>query len=248
MTRCRRSTRSPHGAHIRIVVVEHSAIVGIGVREILDREPDIDIVAYVRTAEEALSAIDEADPDPDVVLVDTEFQLPDETEATLRLHQGAPETFLVVMSSGDDASLVEAMEIGATAHVASSVEPAELVSTIRRVADGEDPLKDELISRPDLVERILDGIRDSLGRERPPIQPLSPREFEVLTYVAAGQKNRDIAEALGVGEQTVKNHLSSILHKLGVPNRTHAVMYGVRQGWLTMDDIQDESTVETGRS
>lgn len=245
MTRSRRST-SPPGPHIRIVVVEHRAIVGIGVREILDREPDIDIVAYVQTPDEAMSAIDGSDPD--VVLVDVEFQPPEVTEATLRLHQGAPESFLVVMGGDDAASIVGAMAIGATAHVASSAEPAELVSTIRRVADGEDPLKAELISRPDLVERILDDIRESLERERPPIQPLSPREFEVLTHVAAGLKNRDIAETLGVGEQTVKNHLSSILHKLGVPNRTHAVMYGVRQGWLVIDDIHDESTVGTGRS
>ena len=141
------------------------------------------------------------------------------------------------MGGDDDASIVGAVEIGATAHVASTVEPAELVATIRRVAEGEDPLKDELIGRPDLIERIIDGIRESIEAQPPSTHPLTPRELEVLTHVAAGSRNCEIADALGVSEQTVNNHLSSILHKLGVPNRTRAVTYAARQGWLDLDDL-----------
>ncbi len=226
-----------------MVVIENRAILGVGVREILDREPDIDVLAYVRTTGEAMAAIGETAPD--VVLVDAEFRQPEETEATRRLHQDAPESVLVVLGGDDDESIVGAAQIGAIAHVASTAEPAELVSTIRRVADGEDPLKDELVGRPDLVERILDGVRDSLEGEHAASHPLTPRELEVLTNVAAGLRNRDIAAVLGVSEQTVKNHLSSILHKLGVPNRTRAVMYAVRQGWLVIEDMPETATVRT---
>jgi len=246
LVRSRLPTSPPPDAPIRLVVVEPNVILGVGVRQILDREPDIEVVAYVRTPGEAMSAIDEADLD--VVLVDVEFPQPEATEATRRLRQGAPESVLIVMGGEDDASIVGAVEIGATAHVASTAQLAELVATIRRVADGQDPLKDQLIGRPDLIERIVDGIRESIEAGHSSTQPLTPRELEVLTHVAAGSRNREIGDTLGVSEQTVKNHVSSILHKLGVPNRTHAVTYAARQGWLVLDDTPNRSNVMAGQS
>lgn len=259
MARSRRPTRPPPDVPIRLVIVEPRALLGVGVRLTLDREPDIDVVGYVRTPGEAMSAIDKEDPD--VVLVDVEFAQPGATDATRRMHQVAPESALIVMGSDDDASIVGAVEIGATAHIASTVDPAELVATIRRVAEGEDLLKHELvgrpdlierivdgIGRPDLIERIVDGIRESIEAQHPSTHPLTPRELEVLTHVAAGSRNREIADTLGVSEHTVSNHLSSIFHKLGVPNRTHAVTYAARQGWLVLDDLPNETNVAAGQS
>jgi DNA-binding NarL/FixJ family response regulator len=229
---------------IRLVIVESRELLGIGIREVLDRAPGIEIIAQVQSPDEAMSVIDSAAPD--VVLVDVP-QEADAADAVRRMHQGAPDSPLVVLGGeDDDASIIEAMEVGATAHVAEVAEPAELVATIRRVADGEDPLKDELIARPDLVERILDNVRDTIMADREATNPLTTRELEILALVAGGLRNREIAQTLGVSEQTVKNHLSTVLHKFGVPNRTQAVAYAVRHGWLVLRESEDGQAIEVG--
>ena len=229
---------------IRLVIVESRELLGIGIREVLDRAPGIEIVAQVQSPDQAISVIDAAAPD--VVLVDVP-QEADAADAVRRMHQGAPDSPLVVLGGeDDDASILEAMEVGATAHVAEVAEPAELVATIRRVAEGQDPLKDELVARPDLVERILDNVRDTIMADRESTNPLTTRELEVLALVAGGLRNREIAQTLAVSEQTVKNHLSTVLHKFGVPNRRQAVAYAVRHGWLVMREGEDGRAIEVG--
>jgi DNA-binding NarL/FixJ family response regulator len=234
-----RST-APHLETIRIVLVEPRALVGLGIRGVLDNEPDMEVVAEVRSADEALAVVGERAPD--VLVLDVELHEPSANAATRRLTQEAPTSGIVVVGrDDDDASILEAIEIGASGHVSSIAEPAELVAVIRRVADGQDPLKDEVIGRPDLIDRIMEGFRESFRRaDEPPSIPLTPRELDILRHVAAGLRNREVGVLLDVSEQTVKNHLSSILHKLGVPNRTHAVTFAVRQGWLTLDDSTDD--------
>jgi len=241
LARYRHPTVHASGYPIRLVVVEPRAIFGLGVRRILEDAPGIEVVAFVDSALDAISIIDESAPD--VLLVDLAPHGSSPDDTTRRLRQGAPHSALVIIGrEDDDASIVGAVEAGAVAHVAEMAEPAELVATIRRAADGEDPLRDELIGRPDLLERIVDEIRVSILADARPPSTLTPRELDVLAHVARGFRNREIADALGVTESTVKNHLSTILHKLGVPNRTHAVTYASRQGWLDLDALQERST------
>ncbi|HEX4898282.1 MAG TPA: response regulator transcription factor [Candidatus Limnocylindrales bacterium] len=229
----RRTVPPPSAETIRVVMVESRTLLGVGVREVLDQETGIEVVAQVRSPDEALPIVEEASPD--VILVNVPAAESAATDAARRLHLEAPETAMVVMGNEDhDASLVGAVEIGATGHVAEDAEPHELVATIRAAAEGEDPIKADLTARPDLVERIVDDVRDALLADRRPLNLLTPRELEVLQLVADGLRNREIAEGLGLSEQTIKNHLTSTLHKLGVPNRGAAVEYGVRQGWLSV--------------
>jgi DNA-binding NarL/FixJ family response regulator len=242
----RRPSTTAHapGRPIRLVVIEPRAILSLGVREILDQAPGIEVVGYAATAAEGIQLVDlEA---PDVVLLDVALPESEATENTRRLHQGAPNSALVVMGPDDDANILGAAEVGAVARVGEMADAAELVDTIRRAADGEDPLKDELIARPDLMERIVDGMREAILSDVPP-PILTPRELEILIQVAAGATNREISEALGLSEQTVKNHLSMSFRKMGVPNRLRAVMYAKRQGWLELADEPDRRDETTPR-
>jgi DNA-binding NarL/FixJ family response regulator len=233
------ASTAPHPDTIRVVLVESSALVGLGIRGVLDGEPDMEVVGEVRSAGDALAMAE--DRAPDVFLVDVELQEPATSAATRKLTQEAPGSGIVVVGrEDDDASILEAIDVGARGHVASIVKPAELVAVIRQVADGEDPLKDEVIGRPDLVDKIMEGFRESFRRDAPP-NPLTPRELDVVTLVAKGLRNRQIAESLDIGEQTVKNHLQSVMHKLGVSSRVRAVTLAIREGWLTLDEVDETS-------
>ena len=225
---------------IRVVLVEPLALVGAGMREAIDGEPDMEVVAEVRSADDALTAV--AENAPDIVVVDVELEEPSASAATRRLTRDSGSAVVIVGGEDDDASILGAMEVGATGHVAAVAQPAELVAVIRRVADGEDALRDEVVAQPRLVDKVVEAFREGFRQQESAVEmPLTPRELEVLRAVASGLKNRQIADQLLLTEQTVKNHLSRIMHKLGVPNRTHAVTFAVRQGWLTLEEVAGDN-------
>lgn len=247
MTPRRSPSMPPNEEPISIMLVESRALAGLGIRGLLDREPDLEVVAEVRSADDALAAAE--DRAPDVIILDVQLAEPSTSAATHRLAHESPTSGIVVVGrEDDDASILEAIEIGAMGHVAAVAEPAELVAVIRKVAEGEDPLRDEVIGRPDLIDKIMEAFRENARRaDELASNPLTPRELDVLRHVAAGMRNRDIAELLDVSQQTVKNHVSTMLHKLGVPNRVRAVTFAARQGWLTLDQVEADADADAER-
>ena len=224
---------------LRVLLVGPESIVGLGIRRALEQQSGFEVVADSDSPEGALPLLGAAHPD--VIVIDLRLLGPHLADATRRLTAQAEDAAIVVVGGDTDAgNLVGAIELGATAHVREGAEPAELASAIERAARGEDPLKEELAAHPELVERIVDAMREGAARaeERPSATPLTDREIEILAAAARGLKNRDIAAEFGIGEQTVKNHMSSILRRLGVRNRTMAVTRAVASGWIQPGEVR----------
>ncbi len=223
---------------VRIVIVDDHALFRVGIRQILEREPDFEIVAE---ADDARSAMDAAfATNPDVILMDLSLPSPGGIETTQRVKRELPAAAIVVLSTEEDEdALFDAIKAGAAAFILKDIAPEDLVMVIRRVVAGEYLINDKVFSKPAVASRVLKEFRELAvyGQEAAPIfAPLSPREVEILDNIAQGMTNKQVAYALSISEQTVKNHMSSILRKLSVNDRTQAVVYAMRQGWIRMPE------------
>ena len=211
---------------------------GWGSAGILQQEPDLEIVGE---ADDPRSALDAAfSTNPDVILMDLSLPAPGGIETTQRIRRELPATAIVVLATEEDEdALFEAIKAGAAAFILKDIAPEDLVMVIRRVVAGEYLINDKVFSKPAVASRVLKEFRELAvyGQEAAPIfAPLSPREVEILDNIAQGMTNKQVAYALSISEQTVKNHMSSILRKLSVNDRTQAVVYAMRQGWIRMPE------------
>jgi DNA-binding NarL/FixJ family response regulator len=223
---------------LKIEIVDNHALMRMGIRNILEREPDFDIVAE---ADDSRTAIDAAfATNPDVILMDLSLPTPGGIETTQRIKRELPAAAIIVLSTEEDEdALFEAIKAGAAAFILKDIAPEDLVMVIRRVVAGEYLINDKVFSKPAVASRVLKEFRELAvyGQEAAPIfAPLSPREVEILDNIAQGMTNKQVAYALSISEQTVKNHMSSILRKLSVNDRTQAVVYAMRQGWIRMPE------------
>jgi DNA-binding NarL/FixJ family response regulator len=229
--------RTP-GEHTKILLVDDHALFRVGMRNILEREPDFEIVGE---ADDSRSAVDGAiQTSPDIILMDLSLPSPGGIETTSRIKRELPSTGIVVLAvEEDEDALFDAIKAGAAAFILKDVGPDDLVTIIRRVGQGEYLINDKVFSKPAVASRVLKEFRELAvyGQEAAPIfAPLSPREVEILDNIAQGMTNKQVAYALSISEQTVKNHMSSILRKLSVNDRTQAVVYAMRQGWIRMPE------------
>ena len=229
--------RTP-GEKTRILIVDDHALFRVGIRNILEKEDDFDVVGE---ADDSRSAFDRAvETSPDIVLMDLSLPPPGGIETTQRIKRELPSAGIVVLAvSEDEDALFDAIKAGAAAFILKDVGPDDLVTIIRRVAIGEYLINDKVFAKPAVASRVLKEFRELAvyGQEAAPIfAPLSPREVEILDNIAQGMTNKQVAYALSISEQTVKNHMSSILRKLSVNDRTQAVVYAMRQGWIRMPE------------
>lgn len=229
--------RTP-GSKVKILLVDDHALFRLGMRQILEAESDLEIVAE---ADDSRSAIDAAAlHGPDIVLLDLSLPPPGGVETTQRIKREVPSTGIIALAVNEDEDqLFDAIKAGAAAFILKDIGPDDLVTIIRRVGAGEYLINDKVFSRPSVANRVLKEFRELAiyGQEAAPIfAPLSPREVEILDNIAKGMTNKQVAYALSISEQTVKNHMSSILRKLSVNDRTQAVVYAMKQGWIRIPE------------
>ncbi|MGH9350426.1 MAG: response regulator [Vicinamibacterales bacterium] len=212
---------------IRVVVADDQTLVRRGIRSLLELAGDIEVVAEAGDGDEALAAIRRERPD--AVLLDVRMPKRSGIEVLRSLHGSSelPPTILLT-TFDDDAALLEGVKAGARGYLLKDVSLDELTGAIRTVAEGG------TVIRPAVTERVLRGlehVRRDFESLSPP-DPLTRRELEILRLMAGGYSNREIAGALGAAEGTVKNHASSILSKLGVRDRTRAVLKALELGYI----------------
>ncbi len=217
------------GDELTVLLVDDHALVRQGVRAFLETEPDIVVVAEAASGEEAVRLA--AEHAPDVALMDLVMPGLDGVEATRQLTRASPRTRVIMLTSyHEDEHIVPALRAGALSYLLKDVGPEDLVAAVRNAAAGE------AVLHPRVASRV---VRELRGERRDAIDPwheLSDREMEVLRLVAEGLGNVEIAARLVIGEKTVKSHVSNILGKLQLADRTQATAYAWRQGLIRRAD------------
>ncbi|MFQ5997421.1 MAG: LuxR C-terminal-related transcriptional regulator [Dehalococcoidales bacterium] len=219
----------------QVIIVSQQYLFREGIEHTLSGMKDIKVSATAEVNDEVLSIIDTSPPD--VALVDIDVPSDGGLKLARKIKQRLPIIGVIVLTSNpDDAQLFQALKAQAVAYLSKEVTAEELVSTIRRVARGEHPINENLTDRPKLAEQVLQQFQElSLRSETEGfIAPLTPREREILSYIAQGYLNKQIAAELDISEQTIKNHVTSILRKLNANARTEAVVVAIKQGLISL--------------
>ncbi len=211
---------------IKVLVVEDETLLRRTLVQLLRLQPDLDIVGEAANGIEAVS--EALARKPDVILMDLALPALNGIEATRRIKDQLPDVAVVVLTQlSDDESLFAALKIGAIGYILKDASVEQILEAIRAAHRGEG------IIYPPLVPRVLQEfsrLATHTQRQREIFQELTRREVEVLELLGQGRRNREIAQRLSITERTVKNHVSSILHKLHVNDRTEAALLAARHG------------------
>jgi DNA-binding NarL/FixJ family response regulator len=209
---------------IRLLIADDHSVVRQGLRMFLGSDPELEIIGEASDGAEALRLAHQLHPD--VVLMDLLMPVMDGILATAAIRHEVPDTEVVALTSVlEDPSVIDAVRAGAIGYLLKDTEAHELRRAIKAAAAGQVQLS------PQVAARLLREVRTpDKGHE-----PLTDRETDVLKLLAQGKSNKEISQALNIGEQTVKTHVSHILDKLGVPSRTQAALYAIRNGLVTLN-------------
>ena len=224
---------------IRILVVDDHPLFRQGLRDVLQSEEDIEVVGEAVNGQEAIDLTHALTPD--ALILDINLPGTNGLQVTRQLRAEHCTSAVVMLTAYDDAEQVlHAFRAGGSAYCPKDITPHKLVQILRQVAQGHYVVGDHIFDQEGL-QAWLDSSVEKAGRNfvddsREAFSPLSPREMEILQHVTRGLSNKEIAAALGISHQTVKNHMTAILHKLGVEDRTQAAVYALRRGWVRLTD------------
>ena len=218
---------------ITVAIIDKQAFFRSGVRQALSEQAGFRVLEGAPN-DESLDMIEVESPD--IVLLDINFPALSGLELGRKIARRYPNSKVVMLSPNyNDDELFEVIKTGAVAYLNKNTTTEELVSMINRACHGEYPINDSLITRPVVAEHVLRQFRDivSAGKVMETVTaPLTYRETQILNYIAQGNSNKQIAHILEISEQTIKNHVSSILRKLNANDRAHAVALAMRNGWI----------------
>ena len=217
---------------IRILLAEDHVVVRESIRQLLDRERDLEVIGEASDGEQAVQLTDQLKPD--VIVMDIAMPNVSGIEATKRIKASSPTTAVLALTAYDyDQYVFALLEAGAAGYLLKDVSGQELIGAIRAVHHGDSVL------HPAVARKVLARFRRAAIKpgEEQTLGLLTEREVEVLKRAARGMSNKDIAEELLLSVRTIEAHLGSIFNKLGVGSRTEAVVYGLKKGWFTLEDL-----------
>ena len=225
---------------ITILIIDNQQYYRAGVRQSLSKQPDMNIID-IDLSRDPLDMVDEILPD--VVLLGSDlgphYDSINLSKRIVRYYRNSK--VIILTPNPNDEVLFEIIKTSAVACLARNVDSSELIHTIQRASHGEYPINDSVVSEPRLAQRLLKQFNHMSGSRngsKKIFTPLTPREKQILSYIAKGNKNKRIANVLGLDEQTIKCHVSSILRKLHANHRAHAVALAIRDGLVTPEDLK----------
>jgi len=217
---------------IKILIADDHTVVREGTRQILEQEPDLEVVAEAADGEEAVKLAGSSKPD--VAIMDIAMPKLDGIEATKQVKALYPTIAVLILTAYDDDQFIfSLLEAGAAGYLLKTVRGRELINAVRAVHAGESVL------HPSIARKVLNRfvpVPDEAVRQGL-VEVLSKREIDVLKLATKGLSNQDIASELCLSLRTIQAHLSHIFNKLGVSSRTEAVVHALKEGWVNLDDI-----------
>jgi len=223
---------------ITLLIVDDHPLFRQGVADALALEEGFRVIGQAADGKHALELI--RDLEPDIAVLDVNLPEINGQQVTHQVTQEKLHTRVLLLTGYDDIEqAIHAAHAGAAAYCTKDIQPQGLVRVIREVANGKYVIGGNVFNRRELDDWIasqMEGARRSYSEPGSPFHPLSDREMEVLSCVVRGMSNKEIASLLGISHQTVKNHVTSILRKFGVEDRTQAVVYALKRGWVKLQD------------
>jgi DNA-binding NarL/FixJ family response regulator len=217
----------------RILIADDHAMLREGMRNLLEKEKDFELVGEAVDGEEAVKMAGELKPD--IIIMDIVMPKLNGVEATRQIKQVSPSTSLLILTAYSDIRyIIGLLEAGACGYLLKNSPGKEVIRAIRAVRSGESVLDPEVTRK--LVQRLASLSKSP--EEREAAGQLTSREMEILKWAARGLSNKEMSEKLFISLRTVKAHMTNIFNKLGCSSRTDAIIKGLKQGYISLDDIQ----------
>jgi two-component system response regulator DegU len=223
-------------AKTKVMVIDEQPFFRAGVRQALLQEKDFDI--FEGDPKSDILAVIDVNL-PDIVLLGSDLAKQGGLELGGSIARNFPNTRVIILSPNpNDEELFDAIRSSAVACLAKNSTSDELIGIVKRASHGEYPINESVMSRPVVARHVLHEFQDMASLGGNIVTPLTQRERQILTYIAEGNTNKQIANILNISEQTIKNHVSAILRKLNANDRAHAVVLAFRRGLIRLDEIK----------